>query len=676
MGARLPFTPACRRLARWWITVLDRLANGQQRATATDDFTGPTLRGKVMLVVLSTTGLALLLSAAALLFYEQRAYRHSREADLQTQADIVGQAMAAALSFKDTRAAAENLHMLRLRPQITTAAVYLSKGELFATYLRPPQQATDIPLTTGDPGFAVRGDRLELFHPIRQNDELLGWLYLRTDNDLAGRLSDYVIILLGVMAASTAAAALLTARLQRAVTEPILRVAQVARDVMVQRDFSLRAPRTSSDEVGQLVDAFNDMLAEVAARTQALEQSNHHLSVEMAERRKAEEALRTAARKKDEFLATLAHELRNPLAPISNAAEILRRTGDQDAALRQRALDIMGRQLRQMVRLIDDLLDVSRITTGKLLLHRERVDLLRVLNDAVEIAQPMLEARRHAFEQALPPGPIYIEADATRLAQVFANLLNNAAKYTPDGGQIRLALDMDAEEVTVTVEDNGIGIPPDMQRAVFDMFVQGGPPIEHGRAGLGVGLTLARQLTALHGGRIAVHSAGPQQGSAFSVTLPRCPDPARAAPDVPARPIEAAMAQGAGRLHVLVADDNVDFATSLAQILEGMGHQTTVVHDGEQALGIALAQAPDVVILDIGMPGLNGHEVAHELRQHPQTRDTLLIAITGWNQDSDRDRSRASGITHHLAKPVEVAQLLEILEPLVESTGNRECRPA
>ncbi|MFN3886653.1 MAG: ATP-binding protein [Aquabacterium sp.] len=649
-------------LSRWWMSMVERVANGRHRTPLPEGLHGPSLRGKVMLVVLSTTCLALLLSAAALLFYELRAHKQSRQSDLQTQADIVAQATAAALSFKDARAASENLHMLRLRPQITAAAVYLAKGPLFATYARPPQSVADIPLEAAEAGFVIRGDKLELYHPIRQNEEVLGTLYLRTDNDLAGRLVDYVIILLAVMAASTAAAALLTARLQRAVTEPILQVAQVARNVMLQRDFSLRAPRTSSDEVGELVDAFNDMLTEVAARTRALEESNHHLSVEMAERRKAEEALRTAARKKDEFLATLAHELRNPLAPISNAAEILRRSGDKDMALRQRALDIMGRQLRQMVRLIDDLLDVSRITTGKLLLHRERVDLLAILRDAVETATPMLESRHHRLEQSLTRHPVHVDADPTRLAQVFANLLNNAAKYTPDGGLIRLALRVGPDEVTVCVQDNGIGIPEDMQRAVFDMFVQVDTSLERGRAGLGVGLTLARQLTALHGGRIAVHSAGPNQGTEFTVTLPLSQD--ITIPDV--RRLDGPDAMVAGEseergLYVLLADDNVDFAHSLAQILEGLGHRTHVVHDGQQALSAALSEAPDVMILDIGMPGLNGHEVARSVRQDPRTRHTLLVAITGWNLASDRERSRSCGISHHLAKPVDVSQLLDIL---------------
>lgn len=648
-------------LSRWWMNMVERVANGRQRAALAEGLQGPSLRGKVMIVVLTTTTLALLLSAAALLFYEVRAYKHSRQADLQTQADIVAQATAAALSFKDARAASENLHMLRLRPQITAAAVYLAKGELFASYVRPPQSVNDIPLEAREAGFIVSGDKLELFHPIRQNEEVLGMLYLRTDNDLAGRLGDYLIILLAVMAASTAAAALLTARLQRAVTEPILQVAQVARNVMLQRDFSLRAPRTTSDEVGQLVDAFNDMLTEVGARTRALEESNHHLSVEMAERRKAEEALRTAARKKDEFLATLAHELRNPLAPISNAAEILRRSGDKDAALRQRALDIMGRQLRQMVRLIDDLLDVSRITTGKLLLRRERVDLLGILRDAVETVTPMMESRHHQLEQSLPRHPVHVEADPTRLAQVFANLLNNAAKYTPEGGLIRMAVRVGPDEVTVSVQDNGIGIPSEMQNAVFDMFVQVDQSLDRGRAGLGVGLTLAKQLTSLHGGRIAVHSDG-QHGSEFCVTLPLSRE--ITVPDVrrpQAGEALAEQASDASGLHILLADDNMDFVTSLAQILGGLGHRTRVVHDGQQALHAARQEAPDVMILDIGMPGLNGHEVAQALRQDPRTQHTLLVAITGWSQDSDRERSRACGIAHHLTKPVDVAQLLDIL---------------
>jgi signal transduction histidine kinase/ActR/RegA family two-component response regulator len=647
------------RLSRSWFGLLDRMANGSTRAEASPDIRGPSLRSKVMLVVLMTTCLALLLSASALLLYELRAYRVSRLNDLQTQADIIAKATAPALSFKDAKVATENLHMLQLRPQITAAAVYLGNGSLFASYLQPKVEQENLPASATRTGHTITGDKLELFHPIRQNGELLGVLYMRADDDIAGRLSDYVFILLAVMAASTAVAALVTSRLQRALTEPILQMAQVARDVMVHRNFSLRAPKTSSDEVGQLVEAFNDMLTEVEARTTALEETNRHLSVEMAERRKAEEALKETARKKDAFLATLAHELRNPLAPISNAVEIIRRVGDNDTPLRNRALDIMNRQLRQMVRLIDDLLDVSRITTGKLMLQKERTDLIQILHSALEIASPMIEARHHILDVRLPEQTVHVDADPTRLAQVFANLLNNAAKYTSDGGLISLRLRVQGDEAEISVQDNGIGIPPTMQKAVFDMFVQVDQSIDRGRAGLGVGLSLARELTNLHGGSIRLSSEGTRRGTEFIVRLPLSAVQENDAGEIHN---DVAHDQAEHSLRVLVADDNVDFAVSLAHILTSLGHQVSTAHDGQSAINLAAEVRPQVIFLDIGMPGMTGHEVAHQLRRQAETRDALLVAVTGWSQDKDRERSRIAGITHHLTKPIDVKQLLPILE--------------
>jgi signal transduction histidine kinase/ActR/RegA family two-component response regulator len=616
------------------------------------------LRHKVMVVVLSTTVVALMLSATALLIYELRSFQLSWLNDLQTQADIVGRVSAAALAFDDRADATASLALLGLRPQITAAAIYRADGDLFATYPASPAADANIPPRAGPVGHVIRNEMLELVQPIIENDKQLGTVYLRASYDINSRLLDYLAILVSVVLTSLFIAALVMGRLQRAITTPILDVAHVARSVMQSRNFALRASKSSDDEVGVLVDAFNDMLAEVGQRTDALERSNRHLSVEMTERRKAEEALRQAARTKDQFLATLAHELRNPLAPIRNAVEILRRTAaSKDPALQQRALDIMARQVQQMVRLIDDLLDVSRITTGKLLLIKHNVDLLTVLHSAVEIAMPSIEARNHHLELALPEGPIWVQADATRVAQVFANLLNNAAKYTEPNGRIGLKVEAADGGWRVQVSDSGVGIAPDMLSSIFDMFVQVDQSLERGMAGLGVGLTLARQLVELHGGRIEVHSAGLGCGSEFSVWLPA--QVAQAPLAVPPTPA-ADVATGAGH-RILVADDNVDFATSLRSLLETLGHTVSVAHDGHTALALAAAVRPDFVFLDIGMPGLNGYELAQALREWPATRHSVLVAITGWGQQQDREKARACGIDHHLTKPVDVNQLMPIL---------------
>ncbi|HEY0856516.1 MAG TPA: ATP-binding protein [Albitalea sp.] len=614
------------------------------------------LRRKVTVVVLATTCMALLLSATALLIYELRSYQKSWLDDLNTQARIIAQTSVPALTFDDPKPVAENLALLELRPRVMAAAVYGADGRLFASYLHPSGSERGLPPQGRDQSVVIEQDLIEVFQPIRDGEAVIGSVYLRSRYDIVGRLIDYLLILAAVMLPSLLVATLVSRRLQDSVTEPILQVAQVARNVLSRRDYSLRATKTTADEAGVLVDAFNNMLDEVAKRTEALEQSNNHLSAEMAERRRAEEALRAAARTKDQFLATLAHELRNPLAPITNALEILRRAGQSaPPAIQQRAIDIMSRQVQQMVRLIDDLLDVSRITTGKVLLDLGRVDLIAVLNSAVEIALPGIEAHGHLLSLDLPPGPLFVHGDSTRLAQVFANLLNNASKYTDAGGRIAVRLTEAADEIAVHVSDSGVGIAPDKQDSIFDMFVQVDQSLERVNKGLGVGLTLAKQLVELHGGHISVHSEGLGEGSEFVVRLPR-----RELPPVRPEP-PAPLASPVPRHRVLVADDNVDFANSLLAILESLGQEVTVVHDGFAALEAAGRLRPEYIFLDIGMPGMNGYEVAQRLRRQSSTCDAVIVAITGWGQQKDRERARDAGFDQHLVKPVDVDSLVQLL---------------
>ncbi len=509
------------RLTRLCLGWLDRLANGKAHAAKARETGEPSLSSLVMLVVLKSTCLALLLSGLGLMIYEVRTYRTAMLDELRSQADIIARINTPALSFKDDSAATNSLGMLRLHPQITAAAIYLVDEGLFASYLQPGVEQPALPVSVRYAGHEMRGGAVEFFHPIRQNGQTLGVLYLRARQDAVGGPGSYVLMLLTVTAASLLVAMFIASRMQRAVTTPILQVAQVAHDVVARRDFSLRASQTSCDEVGRLVEGFNGVLAEMEAGAAALQQAHQHLSLEMSERSKAEAALKELASKKDAFLAMLAHELRNPLAPITHSMEILRRTGQQDSALRHRALDIMQRQLRQLVRLIDDLLDVSRITTGKLVLHTEQADLVRILQDALEATAPLLESRHHVLDVRLPSGPVSLQADAMRLCQVFSNLLNNAGKYTADGGLISLRMRATDEEVEVSLRDNGIGIPEAMRQAVFDMFVQLDGEQDSEPGGLGVGLYLARELIRLHGGSIQLNDRSPHRGSEFIVRLPR-----------------------------------------------------------------------------------------------------------------------------------------------------------
>lgn len=381
------------------------------------------------------------------------------------------------------------------------------------------------------------------------------------------------------------------------------------------------------------------------------------LQAREAERRRRE--LERAGRQKDEFLAMLAHELRNPLAPIYNAVQILAVRGhDPDEV--ERIGGLIGRQLQQMVRLVDDLLDVSRITRGKINLCKEPVDLAQVVSMAVETSRPLIESKGHELTVTLPETPLQVHADATRLAQVLSNLLNNAAKYTETAGRISLAAELLEGEVRVRVRDTGIGIAHEMLPRVFDLFTQADSSLDRAQGGLGVGLTLVRRLVELHGGTVEAHSAGTGQGTEMVVRLPLLPGPPEEAPDSPApRPSQAGAAE---TLRILIVDDNEDTAESLAVLMEMAGHEVRTAFEGFSALEEARTFRPGVVLLDIGLPNLDGYEVARRLCQESGKDRMLLLAMTGYGQEEDRRRSREAGFDHHLVKPVDLDKLRGLLD--------------
>jgi PAS domain S-box-containing protein len=385
------------------------------------------------------------------------------------------------------------------------------------------------------------------------------------------------------------------------------------------------------------------------------------IATDMTDRKRAEEALKEADRRKDEFLAMLAHELRNPLAPIRNALQILREPGADSAAAEQ-AGAMIERQVQTMVRLVDDLLDVSRITRGKVRLRKEPVALAAVVSRAVESARPLIDANRHELSVRLPDEPAILEADPTRLEQVFANLLNNAAKYTERGGALQLHARVEGGEAEVRVRDSGFGIPPEVLPHVFDLFAQAERTLDRSQGGLGIGLTLVRSLVELHGGRVSAQSEGPGKGSEFVVRLPLLAGPV-APPEAADRP-EAPAAQAGRPLRVLVVDDNKDIADSLAFLVRLWGHDVRTSHDGQSALKAARTYRPRVVLLDIGLPGLTGYEVARELRADSGSDEVMLVAITGYGQEEDRRRSRQAGFDLHWVKPVDPAALQRLLAAL------------
>lgn len=369
-------------------------------------------------------------------------------------------------------------------------------------------------------------------------------------------------------------------------------------------------------------------------------------------------SLEEADRRKDEFLATLAHELRNPLAPIRNSVELLRLAGDT-VPMAQKLADVLGRQVSHMVRLVDDLLEISRITRGTIELRRCPVELAAIITTAIETSRPLIEAGQHQLELVLPTKTIWLEADATRLAQVLSNLLNNAAKYTDNGGRIALAVERVGDEVAIRVRDSGIGIPRSLLPRIFDMFTQGAFASGRAPGGLGIGLTLVRSLVEMHGGSVSAQSDGPAQGSVFTVRLPVITAGHDAG--APAGAAAAGPARVAALPRVLIVDDNLDSADSLGALLKILGANVTVAHDGETALKSIDVQRPDIVFLDIGMPRMDGYEVARRIRQQPGAHDMFLVALTGWGQEKDRLRTKDAGFDHHLVKPADIGVLESLL---------------
>jgi PAS domain S-box-containing protein len=366
--------------------------------------------------------------------------------------------------------------------------------------------------------------------------------------------------------------------------------------------------------------------------------------------------LQEASRQMSEFVAMLAHELRNPLAPIRNAMQVMSLRGLEDPQL-EWCRTVVDRQVALLGHLVDDLLDVNRITTGKIQLKREPVLISLVIERALESSSPLIQERKHRVEVSVPEEPLVVQGDSTRLSQVFLNLLNNAAKYTPENGLIQISGKAEGQHAVIRVRDNGLGIAPELLPKVFDLFVQGSRSLDRAEGGLGIGLALVREIVRLHGGSVSVSSAGVQQGSEFTVKLPlvtRSPHQMKSEQDtetaIPAR-----------HRRILVVDDNSDSAESMALLLRASGHEVHTAHDGASALEQAGAHKPEIVLLDIGLPGMSGYTVAKRLRAIPELDAVTLIAMTGYGQEEDRKRSRDAGFDHHLVKPIDLAVLTALL---------------
>jgi signal transduction histidine kinase len=444
---------------------------------------------------------------------------------------------------------------------------------------------------------------------------------------------------------------------------------------------SLQAEKTRE------LESLNASLREAVS---GLEEANRALHGEILERARAEQQLKQADRHKDEFLAMLAHELRNPLAPIHNAVRIMRMKPMGDSHL-EWARDVIDRQAAHLTRLVDDLLDVSRITRGKINIEAEPLDLAAAVERAVETVQPMLTQQRHDLQLELPSTPLTVMGDLTRVTQIIGNVLGNAVKYTDAGGKIRLSARLAAGMVEIRIRDNGIGIPASMLPTVFDLFSQAGIMDGRSRGGLGIGLALVKRLVEMHGGSVGVDSAGSGHGTEFIIRLPSAtpqvwtPPTAveSAAQQARERPPPARKREGTlARRRMLLVDDNQDALMSLASLLSLEGHDVRTASDGFQALEIAPAVLPEVAVLDIGMPGMDGYELARRIRAEPWGRNILLVALTGWGQEGDRRRSREAGFDSHWVKPLDIDLFRRYLgcfdaaaRPRAESAAVARCMP-
>ena len=651
------------------------------------------IRHKLMSVVLLTTLVALVISLGTIVVYDLRAYHRNLVADISTQAELLGHMSSAALAFDDERLAQENLNLMRIRPRVTAGALYKADGSLFASY-RANERVGALPAKVGKEGENIAGSSVELFKPIVDNGELLGTVYLRADYELSGRTVDYLAIALGVTVLALLVALLLLRRLDFVITQPILDIADVAREVIETGDYSRRARKLSDDEVAQLVDSFNKMLAEIELRTHALERSNGELAREGEQRTEAQqevmrlnqelevrvhertmqlemtngelamamEEARSANYAKSAFLSSMSHELRTPLNAILGFAQIL--SSDRLPSTLEQKKEFAGHILksgRHLLTLINEILDLAKVESGTVSLSLEPVGLDAILQECRDMIAPL--ASQRGIGMAFPDAcPLNVLADRTRLKQILLNLLSNALKYNREQGQVAIECAPHAGgRVRISVRDTGVGLDAEQLALLFQPFNRLGQ--EGGtEEGSGIGLVVTKRLVELMDGNIGVSSA-PGEGSIFWIEL-RVVDavPIPAAPSLPRPDLAGALLDNSAPVTLLYVEDNPANLTLVEEIVRYCPQlQLLTATDGRLGVEMARTHLPQLILMDINLPHVNGTDALKLLRADPRTAHIPVIALTANAMPGDVERSMALGFYRYLTKPINLDEFTEAI---------------
>ena len=631
------------------------------------------IRRKLLLLTLAPTGAALLLASTGFLTWDIVERRREIRNDVEAEALVLPENLAASITFDRPEEVDTTLAVLKIRPHVRFACVYGLTGTLVGSYRRGEERCGPAPPSQNAFGW----ETYEVVSDIKHEGDLVGRFYMSRDlRDVHRRLVVGSVTILGLLLLAVGAALALARRMQRSVSEPLLNLADTARRVSTTRDYSLRAAAPTRDEIGVVVRSFNEMLDQIAERTAELSKANAELQHEIEERKRVErdrvvalERERDANRLKDEFLATLSHELRTPMNAVLGWARVLRSTA-ADEPTRERGLESIERNARAQARLIEDLLEISRIVTGKLRLQVREVDLAAIVDTAVDIVKPAALAKRLRLDAAVEVRPAMTLGDPDRLQQVIWNLLSNAVKFTPPDGQVNVRLAR-KNGLVLTVQDSGSGIEPKFLPHVFDAFRQadGSATREHG--GLGLGLAIARQLVEAHGGTIEARSAGKDRGAVFEVFLPSVIEshqPVRASTDAGGEAVDSSLLTG---VDVLVVDDDEDARLLLQMTLTGYGAVVTTAASAREALAAIERSVPHVVLSDIGMPHEDGYDLLRRLRaRSPENGGAIpAIAVTAYASAADRSSTQAAGYQAHVAKPFEPGDVARLVRRLVSSNN-------